>query len=82
MILMYVYVPYAKHFRVKIVWPSKVEWHLEMNAWRDQWQPELISECGQAQIAYMCKCYAKYIIANFNYFQTYTFTDFVFYKIN
>ena len=34
-------------FGVKKVWPSKVESYLKINAWRDQQQQDLISDCGQ-----------------------------------
>ena len=34
-------------FGVKKVQPSKVELYLEVSAWTDQWEQNLISEYGQ-----------------------------------
>ena len=42
-------------FSVKWVWPSKVKSYLEVNAWIDWWQQDLISEYGQGLV------YSEYI---------------------
>ena len=42
--------------------PSKAESYLEVNAWRDQWQKDVISECGQGLACWMHKYYTAHII--------------------
>ena len=36
-----------KHLQCKKAWPSKLESYLEVNAWTNKWQQDLISEYDQ-----------------------------------
>ena len=47
------------------MWPSKVKSYLEVNVWRDWWQQDLISECGQglAHWIHVHKYYTVHTIA-------------------
>ena len=36
---------------------------MEVNAWRDQWQQDLIPECGQGLTYWLHKYYTGHIIA-------------------
>ena len=47
--------------------PSKVKSHLEINAWRDWREQDLISECDQGLVYWIHKYYTAHIIARLKY---------------
>ena len=52
-------------FGVKKVYPSKAESYLELNAWTEWQQQDLISEYGQGLAYWTRRYYTGHIIPNF-----------------